>query len=217
MDALSKSLNFIHKLRVSENLENRERAFALGSGTLLTAMGVNRGGFGGFLCSMIGGSLAYHGLSGKNPFYKTGRQSDQHVFIRQSVLINESREVIYHFWRDLKNLPKIMKHVKNVDFLDEYTTKWDAELGGIETSWKAEIVFDVENWRISWNSTPDSQIQNSGKVEFEKIDDNFTRLNVLISYEPKFGELGIQLAKVLNPVFEEEVREDILRMKKLFE
>ena len=213
----SDSTFYLHKLRTSEKLDRNERAFAIGSGSVLAAIGVRRGGFGGFLTSLAGGTLTYLGVSGHNPFYKAGRETGKHLFIRQSVLINRNREVVYEFWRDLKNLPRIMTHVKSVEYRDDYATHWEAELGGIAVSWDAEIVYDAVNWRISWNSLPESEIQNSGKVEFEYAGEDFTRLNVLISYEPKLGKLGYQLAKVLNPVFEEEVREDIIRMKSLFE
>ena len=101
--------------------------------------------------------------------------------------------------------------------IDEVRSKWTATVSGIKVNWEAEIVYDVENWRISWVSSPESEIQNSGKVEFIYAGEDFTKLNVLISYEPKMGELGVKVAKLLNPVFEEEVREDIVRSKQLLE
>ncbi|MFP4059642.1 MAG: SRPBCC family protein [Bacteroidales bacterium] len=217
METFKATTRYFHKLRTQEKLDQNERGFALGSGSILTAIGVSRGGFGGFLTSMAGGALVYLGVSGHNPCYAMGEETKKHLFIRQSVLINQNREKVYEFWRDLKNLPRVMQHIKSVEYSDETITHWEAELGGIAISWDAEIVYDVVNWRISWNSLPESEIQNSGKVEFEYAGEDFTRLHVLISYEPKLGKLGYRLASVLNPVFEEEVREDIMRIKSLFE
>ena len=217
MENINEITRYFHKMRTSEKLDQNERAFALGSGSVITAIGMRRGGLKGFCMSLFGGALAYMGATGSNPCYRLGKEGDKPVFIRQSVLINRNKEEIYEFWRDLKNLPRIMRHIKSVDLRDDETSHWEAELGGIAVSWDAEIVYDAANWRISWNSLPESEIYNSGRVDFEYAGDEYTRLHVLIAYEPKLGKLGYSLAKALNPVFEEEIREDIIRMKDLFE
>lgn len=217
METLNDITRYFHKLRTNEKLEQNERAFAIGSGTVITAIGMRRGGLKGLCMSLFGGALTYIGATGSNPCYRFGKASEQPIFIKQSVLINKGRDEVYAYWKELKNLSNMMRHIKSVALHDNDVSHWEAELGGIAVSWDAEIVYDAANWRISWNSLPESEIYNSGRVDFEYAGDEYTRLHVLIAYEPKLGKLGYSLAKALNPVFEEEIREDIIRIKDLFE
>lgn len=217
MEPVKKSTMFIHKMRTTEKLDKNERILAVSSGTLLSVLGIRSGGLSGFIFSTVGGALSYIGLTADNPFYNLGTDSDKLVSIRQSVLINKDRQAVFNFWRDLKNLPRVLRHIKKVDYRDEAVTHWEAELGSIKVSWDAEMAFDEVNWRILWNSLPKSEIRTTGRVDFEYAGEDYTRLNILIGYEPRLGRLGYALAKALNPIFEEEVREDIMKMKKLFE
>ena len=44
-----------------------------------------------------------------------------------------------------------------------------------------------------------------------------TELEVVISYHPPAGEIGAGIAKLLNPVFERIVREDVMNFKDYIE
>lgn len=217
MEPVSNTLQQLSDLRNTERLQYSERVIALAGGSFFTVIGMIRGGFSGFLLSTFGGALSFSGITGINPVYEVIKPTKNQVKIRQSVLINKDRETIYQYWRNLQNLPKIMDHIKKVEEIDDVTSRWFAEVGGIKVNWDAEIVYDVENWRISWNSLPESEIQNSGKVEFVEAGKNYTLLHVLISYKPRLGELGVQVAKALNPIFEQQVREDIMKWKSVME
>jgi uncharacterized membrane protein len=217
MEPVSNALQQFNYLRNNEKLDYTERMIAFTGGSFFTVVGMIRGGLSGFLFSTFGGALTFSGLTGINPVYEVGKASKSQVKIRQSVLINKDRETVYQYWRNLENLPKIMDHIKKVEELDEISSRWHVEVGGIKVNWDAEIVFDEENWRISWNSYPESEIHNSGKVEFVDAGQGYTLLHVLISYKPKFGDIGLRLAKVLNPIFEQQVREDIMKWKDAME
>ncbi|MFW5887158.1 MAG: cyclase/dehydrase, partial [Bacteroidota bacterium] len=70
--------------------------------------------------------------------------------------------------------------------------------------------------RISWNSLPNSDIENNGKVEFQEVPEG-TKMTVLIAYLPKTGDLGQKITTVLNPIFKQQVRRDIRRFRNLIE
>lgn len=217
MESLNNALDKFSYLRDTETLDMRERAVAAGGGAFLTMVGMAKGGFSGFLMSTIGGALALTGFTGVNPIYTEEKHKGNKAIIRQSVLVFKDRETVYNYWRNLQNLPKVMKHVKKIDEHDEVYSRWHVELSGIKAQWDAEIVYDVENWRISWNSLPESKIQNIGKVEFEDTGDGYTLVNVLISYKPSVGAVGTKIASALKPVFEQQVREDIMKWKDVIE
>lgn len=218
METVNNALEQLSNLRTNKKLDYTERMAALTGGSFFTVVGMIRGGFSGFLFSTFGGALSFAGLSGINPVYELGQSGQSQVKIRQSVLIRKDRETVYQYWRNLNNLPKIMNHVKKVEEIDDVTSRWHAEFGGLKVKWDAEIVYDEENWRISWTSDPESEIHNSGKVEFVDTGDGQTLLHVLISYKPRIGgDAGLNFAKVLNPLFEQKVREDIMKWKDAME
>lgn len=210
-------LSLFNRARAKEDLDTAERGICLSGGTILTAIGMKKGGIPGLLMSIAGGSITMAGITGSNPLNKLSLQSSRVVKIKQSVLINKDIDTVYNFWRDIKNFPRIMKHIKKVEVKDRVVSHWVAEIGGIETSWDAEIVYDYDNWKISWSSLEGSNIQNSGKVEFYEAGYDYTLVEVMIAYEPKMGLVGFELARALNQVFAQEVREDLMNAKQVME
>jgi uncharacterized membrane protein len=71
---------------------------------------------------------------------------------------------------------------------------------------------------IGWQSIPNSTINNAGKVVFhDALNGQGTELEVVISYHPPAGEIGAGIAKLLNPVFEKIIRQDIMNFKEYIE
>lgn len=169
-----------------------------------------------------GGAMVLRGLSGYCPVYdavdhlKNGKASN--VNIRINSVINKPVSEVYNFWRDLQNLPKFMTHLESVEPINHNTSKWTAKgpAGIGKLSWKAEIVKDEKERIISWNSLPDSTIQNSGKVTF-KPNGKATEIDVTISYHAPLGVAGESAAKLLNPYFEKLVQADITNFKSYLE
>lgn len=73
---------------------------------------------------------------------------------------------------------------------------------------------DEEGSLLSWQSLPGSTIENAGKVEFrDALGNQGTELRVMITYRPPAGNVGSGIAKLLNPMFEKIVREDVNNFK----
>ncbi|MDR7208731.1 SRPBCC family protein [Flavobacterium piscis] len=169
-----------------------------------------------------GSAMLLRGLSGYCPVYdavdhlKNDKASN--VNIRINSVINKPVNEVYTFWRDFENLPKFMTHLESVKPLSYTTSKWTAKgpAGIGKLSWKAEIVKDEKDKLISWNSLPDSSIQNAGKVVFRPSGKN-TEIIVTISYHAPLGIAGEGAAKLLNPFFEKLVREDLMNFKTYLE
>jgi len=70
---------------------------------------------------------------------------------------------------------------------------------------------------LGWQSVPGSAINNAGKVEFRDAEEGGTELIVVISYRAPAGDLGAGIAKVLNPILEKIVRNDINSFKEYIE
>lgn len=166
------------------------------------------------LRGVTGFCLAYEQLGKKEIDYRA-----PNVNIRTSLTINRPRDQVYAFWRRLQNLPLFMKHLQNVTVLDEKLSEWTAALvGDVGTvSWTSEIVKDDPGAMLSWHSLPDSAIENAGKITFADAGRTGTRVHIVISYHAPLGVLGEKAGRLLNPVFEKMVQNDVKNFKHYME
>ena len=157
---------------------------------------------------------AYQGMGKTSVDYKA-----QNINIRTSMTVSRPRDQVYASCRRIDNLPNFMKHLKKVEVLDETTSEWTAYVPGNmgSISWKSEIVKDDPGALLSWHSLPGSTIENAGKVTFNDAAESGTEVEVVITYHAPLGILGEKAGRLLNPVFEKMVREDISNFKTYME
>ncbi|HSK48234.1 MAG TPA: SRPBCC family protein, partial [Coriobacteriia bacterium] len=140
------------------------------------------------------------------------------INIETDVTIKRSREELYQFWSDITNLPLVMRHLDSVELRPDGTSHWKAKgPRDVGVEWDAEPINSAPNEFIAWKSLPGSQIENSGSVRFRDAGDDGTEVHVKLRYVPPGMEVGFALAKVMNPVTEAQVAEDLRRFKHLME
>jgi len=208
------------------NLEWPERVASVALGTRMAFGGLSRM-FRHPLRSAIrifaGGYLVQRGVTGHCEVYtRLGKTTTEpvNVNINYTFTVNRHRQDVYDFWRRLENLPLFMSHLDNIQIIDGTHSHWEAKVPGniANISWDAEITEDMTGSLISWQSMPSSTINNTGKVTFEDAPgEQGTIVKVLISYTPPAGGVGTGIAKLLNPVFEKLVRQDVLSFKDYME
>jgi uncharacterized membrane protein len=175
--------------------------------------------------TVLGGWLLYRGTSGHCSFYSSigktkGITHTDAVNIRTGLIVNKPKDEVYAFWRKLENLPLFMKHLSSVTEIDAKHSHWEAVIPGNigKIKWNAEIVKEEPGYLIGWQSLPNSTINNAGKVIFHyALNGQGTELEVVIIYHPPAGDLGSGIAKLLNPVFEKLIRQDVLNFKEYIE
>ncbi len=218
---------------MNTNVSDNERLVSAVGGGLLTAYGINRGDAFGVLLSVLGGGLLLRGATGHCQVYDamgvdTSMQGDNDspytkgrsgkIHVKQSVTINKSTSELYNFWRDFENLPQFMNHLESVKNIDDKRSHWVAKAPlGTTVEWDAEITSERENERIGWKSTEDSEIPNSGVVEFLPTSTRGTEVKVTLTYEPPAGYLGSLVAKLFGEEPSQQVAEDLRRFKSLME
>jgi uncharacterized membrane protein len=85
-------------------------------------------------------------------------------------------------------------------------------------AWDAEIVEELPNKSIRWQSIPGSEIDSQGSVEFVKAPgDRGTEVRVQLVYEAPAGKAGAALASIFGEEPEQQVREDLRHFKQLME
>ena len=178
----------------------------------------------GITKTLFGGFLLYRGLSGNCPVYsKIGKTRDlkhtSSINIRTTLKVKRPRYQVYAFWRNLENLPRFMKHLATVKEIDATHSHWEAIIPGNlgRIKWNAIVVKEEPGALLGWQSVPGSAINNAGKVEFRDAEEGGTELIVVISYRAPAGDLGAGIAKVLNPILEKIVRNDINSFKEYIE
>ena len=210
------------------NVGNNERIISAALGAFLLSSGLSnliKHPVGALVKTALGGALLYRGTSGHCPVYASmgktkGVSHTPAINIRTSLVVNKPKAEVYAFWRKLENLPLFMKHLSNVTEIDAKHSHWEAVVPGniAKVKWNAEIVKEEEGYLIGWQSIPNSMINNAGKVMFhDALGGAGTELEVVISYHPPAGELGSGVAKLLNPVFEKIIRQDVMNFKEYIE
>ena len=172
----------------------------------------------------LAGYLMLRGISGFCPFYKAleiGKEGfkTENINIRTNISINKPRNEIYEFWRNVENLPLFMKHIHSVTKLDDTLSVWEANIPGGKgnLSWRSEVVKDIPNEHIGWQSLEGADIFNAGNVKFLDAGKYGTEVHVVISYQAPVGKIGEEISRLFTPVFERMIREDVKNLKRFLE
>ena len=140
------------------------------------------------------------------------------IRVSKTFTINAQPDEVYSFWRQLDNLPRFMRHLESVEPLGSRMSHWVARgPAGMRIGWDAEMIEDTPQ-RISWRSLDRADVANSGTVEFRPAPgDRGTELRVRLQYDPPGGKAGKWFAKLFGEAPEQQLHEDLRRVKSLIE
>ena len=214
-----------------QNVGRTERLVSAGAGAALAVAGLSRGGWRGLLLSALGGSLVYRGVTGRCQAYQAlGINTAKHtaatavpaghgVKVEKSIIINESPDELYNFWRELEHLPCVMRHLKRVEVIDQRRSHWVAEgVLGKDVEWDAEIYNERENEMIAWRSLPGGDVDTAGSIHFKRLDyGRGTNVTVSMKYDPPGGKTGATIASLLGDSLEDKLSEDLRNLKRYME
>jgi uncharacterized membrane protein len=145
-------------------------------------------------------------------------QGERAVF-GKTLLINRPRAELFAFWKDFTNFPRFMENVERVEELGDGRSRWSIKApAGSEVSLVNRVTEVREGSYISWQSEPDSDVANSGKVRFEDAPaGRGTYVSLIIGYDPPGGTIGRLFAKIMQREPEIQARRDLRRFKQLME
>jgi uncharacterized membrane protein len=138
------------------------------------------------------------------------------VQMTESIIIKGSSEEVFEHWSDIEMLPSIIEDIKNIEKLDELTSRWVVKGPlGKEFEWIAEITRFEEDRRIAWK-TLEGDIKTSGQVTFKDLPQEETEMTVVMQYVPPAGKLGEVASKIIeNP--REKITEGMHNFKRYVE
>jgi uncharacterized membrane protein len=132
--------------------------------------------------------------------------------VKESIDVNVPVQTAYNQWTQFEEFPQFMENVESVTQLDETHLRWIAEIGGKREEWKAEITHQEPDKVTAWRSIEGRE--NSGRVEFEPLGPDRTRINVTMTWEPE-GLAEAAADKI--GVSDRAVKVDLERFKDLIE
>lgn len=215
----------------AQNISELERSGSILGGAALLLAGLKRGKLGGLMMGIMGGSLLYRGIKGHCHCYEalgidtsehgpaTAVPAGQGAKVEKTITVNRSPEELYAYWRDIENLPRVMRHLERVEALDANRSRWVAKGPlGKSVEWEAEVYREREPELIAWRSLPDSEVETAGSVHFKSLGhDRGTSVAVSMKYNPPAGKVGVTVAWLLGSGLEQELQEDLRRFKNAME
>lgn len=220
--------------RYSErNVGSFERWGSIAAGSLLLAYAFSKRSPGAAWLAAAGAPLLHRGVTGHCYVYQglgvnrahheddtrasLGGSRGSHV--HESVRIERSVDELYRFWRRFDNLPRFMNNLVRVVDLGDGRSHWVAKgPAGATVEWDAELINDIADKLISWRSLPGSDVVTAGSVKFKPIrGGRSTELEVKLQYEPPAGRAGAMVAWLLGSEPSQTIREDLRRLKQIFE
>lgn len=103
------------------------------------------------------------------------------------VVVNAPVHQVYSMFTHFNDFPKFMGFIKEVTYYDDKRSHWVADVAG-QHEWDAVNENWMPDYQIGWHST--SGLENFGKVTFAPMNQNQTRVDVFINYNPPAGVLG---------------------------
>ena len=222
------------RVRAGRNISDSERWLSIAAGMGLAAYGLTRRrGASGWMLAAFGGLLVRRGASGHCDTYElfgintagTGQDTRRALggsagmIVDERVTINQPVELLYRFWRNLENLPRVMRHLESVERITDTLSRWRAKgPAGTVVEWNAEVINEVPNKLIAWQSIEGSDVVSAGSVHFDDLGaGRGTRVRVRLQYSPPGGKVGAAIVKLVGRDAATEIRDDLRQFKQSVE
>jgi uncharacterized membrane protein len=219
------------QLQQHGNISERERKLSLIGGAALTLLGLRRRSLGGLALAGIGIGFLWRGGTGYCGVYERLGIDTRHgeaephdyfergVHVEESVTINKRPDELFTFWRNFENLPRFMNNLKSVTVIDDKRSHWVAAgPGNRSIEWDSEIINEEPDHLLAWRTTGDADIQHTGSVRFVKAPGGRgTQVRITMEYLPPAGRVGDAIARIFRSAPDQEIREDLRRLKQLME
>ena len=212
--------------RIQMNLGLMERLASVLAGGALIGAGIFRKNPARALLMGTGAGFLLRGASGHCPLYnllgidhldnrhRDGVPGNQGLKIEYGVEVQCPAAELYQFWRNIEQLPRILRHVESVEPVDAWHSHWKARGPlGPPLEWDAEIINEHEGELIAWQSVHGASLQNAGSVRFEALSDTATYVKVCIELLPIGGAASLALARLFGTDPQRELEEDLERFK----
>jgi Protein of unknown function (DUF2934)/Polyketide cyclase / dehydrase and lipid transport len=100
-----------------------------------------------------------------------------------SIEVNAPLRAVYNQWTQFEEFPCFMEGVVEIRQQGPRALFWRVNVGEKDKQWEAEILEQVPDTRIVWESVDGTQ--NRGMIAFVAVDHERTRITLTMEYEPE--------------------------------
>lgn len=139
--------------------------------------------------------------------------------IERAITVLRPVAEVFAFWRNFQNLPKFMQKLESIEVITGTRAKWHWKIMGDRTlGWETEIIAEIENRMISWQSVGDSDVDNAGSIWFRPApQDGATEIHIQVMVRTPGGKFIEKLASLFGEDPGSVFASDLLRFKSLME
>jgi uncharacterized membrane protein len=99
-----------------------------------------------------------------------------------SIEIEQPLSTVYNQWTQFESFPQFMEGVESVRQIDDRSTHWVVDVGGVRREFDAVIEEQVPDQRIAWRSVDEPK--QAGIVTFQPLAAGTTRVSLMLDFEP---------------------------------
>ena len=194
-------------LSLQPNLSANERILSALLGVGLLTAGVPRRRW---LAASAGTALLVRAVSGYCPVTQALGRDDvasarrqlggsRGSHVRVQTTIGQPPAAVYGFWRDPEQLAQALPDTLRVRRIDDVQSHWTLLTSGGHTlaTWTANLINDVPDRLLAWQTTGNSAVVSAGSVAFTPAPgDQGTEVRVHLQFAPPLGRIGAGLATV---------------------
>lgn len=115
---------------------------------------------------------------------KGGGGKSKSVAIVEDIDVGVPVREAYNQWTQFQEFSTFAKGVVSVEKTDDVSSNWKVKVAKSTRSWKANVTEQVPDERISW-TTEGAKGTVKGVVTFHPLQDNLTRVLLVVEYFPK--------------------------------
>jgi uncharacterized membrane protein len=105
--------------------------------------------------------------------------------VHKSIDVNVPVTTAYNQWTQFESFPQFMDGVESVTQLGDTRTHWVVKVAGAEREFDADIVEQSPDEVIAWASTSGDTGGHGGRVTFEPLGADSTRVDIELGWEPE--------------------------------
>ena len=132
--------------------------------------------------------------------------------VSESIEVDVPVQAAYNQWTQFESFPDFMNGVESIRQETDLRTHWETKIGGVTREFDTEIIEQVPDTRIVWQSLDGTS--NAGVVTFEPLDEARSRVHV----ELEWDDQGlVEKAGAALGADDRQVRSDLQRFKEYIE
>lgn len=104
------------------------------------------------------------------------------AFVDNTIEVDADIRDVYEAWTAYEDFPAFMEVVERVDLVPDDALHWVVVVEDDIVEWDADVVEYVEDQSVSWQAVDGRE---TGKVSFEKVGRERTKVHYELQYDPK--------------------------------